>query len=375
MRIALLLLLLTASAAAAAPTAPSGGVQEPATSPTATARAAARIPRSVWGVGADDLQINPQSGLQCPARLGAYRRDRVYAYDGAGLDVDCNYVAQGRRITLYLTRLDGADLGRIYDNAKTSLVKVGAELHPQLLAEGPRQDEGFSWRMALYGEDGGLHSSLWVGELDGWLVQYRATYPGDDDASIQADLSVFSHQIRASAGAHLDLCARSEAKPGVGKRIDTKDAATDAAMSGILMASAALAAEDGKAKPAAATTWCFAKAIAVGQHGFIAWRAVDGAGADGNAVRITPLTLDDPPALDIALDPAGAQIDSELGRPPRWTASWRRGPKTWVFAFYDGRPDLDDAARLTDDILAGKAHALSSYDSASHAVTISTPSK
>jgi hypothetical protein len=375
MRAMILGLLLAAGAASAEPTAPPSGPAAPSSSATATAREVARVPRSVWSSGADDLQISPQSGLQCPAQLGGYRRSDVHAYDGAGLDIHCNYLAAGREITVYMTRLNGADLRAVYDGAKASLLKVGDRAHPRLLDEGERRDEGFTWMMALYGEDDDVHSSLWMAQMDGWMVQYRATYRGEDDAHMAAELSAFSRQVRASAGAHLDLCAKSTAETGKGRRVAGKDASADAMMSGILMAGAQAAVEDGKGKPVAPPTWCFDRVLDVGPHGFVEWRAVNADGGDGRAMHITPMTIGDPPVLEIALDPLAALIDAETGKSPRWTATMNRGSKTWVFAFYDGRPDPADAARLMDDILAGKVHALSSYDVDGRAITLSLPPK
>ena len=110
-------------------------------------------PLSVWRPIEAGAFENPQSGLICPAKLGAYGRTNMQVYDSYGFDVSCNYLSGRTDITVYLTRRSGQGTDAAMAEAKRELLDVRAALHPQAIADSPSVDAGLNWVEALYSLD------------------------------------------------------------------------------------------------------------------------------------------------------------------------------------------------------------------------------
>lgn len=110
---------LAVALAAASPTDP----VPPSASTTVAAPDQSRRPEpeSIWRPGADGGFEHLQSGLQCPAASGDFRRDHVTAFNPWGTDVSCGYGGHGAVITLYLTRATG--LEEAFSGAKASIME------------------------------------------------------------------------------------------------------------------------------------------------------------------------------------------------------------------------------------------------------------
>ena len=301
------LILWLAAGAALADTPPN------ASAASAQTTAAQTPPLSIW-VPEKDGYRHLQSGLVCPASLLGYRRTETSFFDDYGLDVGCNYAGHGRGVTLYLTRRAGSGIDAAMAEAKRELLQFGADKHPQTLGNKTSTANGLNWMVALYGEDGGAHSGIWIADLDGWTLEFRATYPAADEEATIADLAAFADAAKASAGPTLDACSKSQTPQRRGTLITDQKANEGAAMMTSILGGAALAAaadpknkDDVKEEP---LFWCPEAPLQSGAHGMLFWRAVKADGSDGRSDKISLMTRDEPPVLMLSGDSLAGLVEA-----------------------------------------------------------------
>lgn len=340
-----------------------------------------KYPRSVWRLNDDRTVEHLQSGLLCHREVFTFRAQSLQTYDRYGLDVSCGYGDGQSVLTVYLTHAGpDIDLGAIYAAGKAAILKVGTQKHPMLLSEDKPGDGGLGWMRATFGEDGGMRTSLWMARLrPDWIVQYRATYPEAREASVFAALREILAQVQASPGERLKLCAAHPAPDRAGVLVtDPQAQKTQAAMTSILEGAAAAQAQSGKPPPdAAPAAWCAEGPASAGGIPMLFWRGVRADGSDARMDRLTAMTMGPAPELDIGLDSTAALVAGGAAKgapaPERWTAETHLGAQTWIFAYFDGRPDAAAAAALFADVLHGKARPIGGYSGDRGQVTISTP--
>ena len=332
-------------------------------------------PLSVWRLGDDGSAEHLQTGLRCPAALGDFRQVGTTTYDGFGLDVSCGYNAAGAAITVYLTRMGGLEAA--FTGAKQSLVERAQAKHPSLVSDGKAPSGGLDWLRAEYQEDGGVRSDIWMTEVRGWVLKYRATYPAADAEAVSAKLATLTDLVRASAGARLDLCARSSRPERRGKELRDKSRTAELGLMGALLGSVAqAAAKDAKAAPAQPIVFCVEEPLAAKDNHLLSWRGVMPDGQDAHVDRLTPMTVGVPPALETALDSMGNLIVAERSgskAPERWMATMEAGGKTSIYAYYDRRPSAETLAPLMARILDGKAQPIGGYSVDGKNLNITVP--
>ncbi len=338
-------------------------------------------PLSVWRTDDAGAVEHLQSGLTCPQTLAGYARGRIMLFDGYGLDVGCNYGRGKTLITLYLTRRTGAGVDAALTQAKRELLQMSAERRPQLISENRSREADLDWVTTLYSEDGGLHSGIWMADLDGWTLEYRVTYPATDDATVTADLKPFTAMIQKSAGARLGLCARSQPPQRRGAAVsDRKELEKSVAMSGLLGAAAIGATLDAatneKTGATTPTTWCVEAPVEKADYHMLFWRGVDASGADVRSDRISVMSDVLPPTLVIAPDGLpGLANDASKTKPPRWIATLEDDDRVLIFGYFNGRPAPAAVSDLFGDILANKAKPIGGYSVKDKNVTIIMPPK
>lgn len=334
MRGLLLAALLAATPALAAPTGDAPSEQ---------------LPLSVWRLTAEGPE-HLQSGFRCPPRIGDLERAGVTTYDGFGLDVSCGWNSKRSVITVYLTR--GVALDKAYESAKAALMSHNEARAPRLIAERQVSMGGLDWRRADYRLDAASESAIWMADLHGWILEYRATYPEDAAQAVEDQLRAVTDLVLATAGARLDLCGRAEPPERAGREVKPTRAA----------------AGDTAAGPGPAPTFCVEKAWSGEGLNLLFWRGVAADGSDARVDRLTPMTMDAPPALESRLDETGTQVGRE-----RWAATITQGAQTSIFAYYEGRPSAETLRPLLVGILRGKARPIGGYSVDGKAVSAETP--
>lgn len=336
------------------------------------------LPLSVWRAAGPDRVEHLQSGLVCPAKIDRYTRTRLEFFDKFGLDVGCNYAAPTTDITLYMTRRSGAGLDDAMAEAKRELLQMGAARNPKFVSETRSQANGLDWTTALYSEDGGLHTSIWIADLDSWTFEYRVTNPAGDDAAVGLELKTISALVRGSAGARLALCGKSPPPERPARAPYTpEDARAASMMTSILGGAAVAAVAQGKQAPEPPPSWCAEGMITKEGHNMLFWRAVNADGSDGRSDQITLMTQEAPPTLDISADSLASFVE-DVGKgsnkPLRWVATLKAGEQTLIFGYFEGRPSQDAASDLFARILDGKAKPVGGYGAKGKNITITLPS-
>jgi hypothetical protein len=333
-------------------------------------------PLSVWRpLDGGDLE-HLQSGLTCPSTFAGYRRTQIDLYDHAGLDVSCNYAADQRDLTVYLTRRAGSSVADALTEAKRELFQVRAAMAPTPISETRSKAGGLDWVIALYSLNNGLHTGIWMADLDGWTVEYRASYQASAEDQVLADIGALTAMVQRSAGARLDLCARSPSPTRGGAVVTDQKALSQAAlMTGLLGGGAMAAAADGKPIQAPApVTWCVEQPIPNGGGTLLYWRGVKDDGGDARTDRLTPMTVGPPPALVVAPDELANLVALAQAHAGRWVATIDGGDQIRVFGYFTDRPSPELLTGLFNDIASGKAKPLVGYGARGKSVTISMPS-
>jgi hypothetical protein len=352
----------------------------------ASARATEAPAQSVWRPSAGGYE-HLQTGLICPTQLAGYRRTEVVTFDDYGLDVGCNYSIGTAALTFYLTRRDGpGGLEAAIADAKRDLLQAGAPRHAQLISETASVEGDLKWDIALYAEDGDLHSAIWIADLFGWTFEYRATYPASEEARTVADIRTITTGIRSGAGARLQLCARAPQPARPGKAVtDAAQIKAAAMMSSILGGAIQEAAEEQKGKPDEASaldappTWCVERATTRDGFPMVFWRGVRDDATNALDDRITLATQDHPPVtLDVSAGGLAGLIEAESkkdDKPEQWTASLHNGDQVLIFGYFAGRPSADLVADLFARVLSGKQKPVGGYSAKGKTITIIAPEK
>ena len=328
-------------------------------------------PQSIWTRAADGTLEHQQSGLRCPRRLGPLQRHGTRIYDGYGLDVSCGYSANGVVITVYLTRGVAADPG---------LAEAKAQLEnrspAKLLFEGRAPQGGLDWRKAEYQlGDGEIRSDIWIAELHGWGVKYRATYPAGEAAFAARELAALTEAVQASAGKRLAVCAKAASPARQGVRVtDAKQLGEVSVRSGLLGAIALAGQKHKGAEPSDPPTFCVEDPVE--NTRFLFWRGARANGADAEVDRLTGMTMGPPPVLEVARDGLGDLVQAEASGkagPQHWTAAVTQDGRTMIFGYFEGRPSPEQLAPLMQEIVTGKATPITAYSVEGRDVNVSVP--
>jgi hypothetical protein len=336
-------------------------------------------PLSVWRNNAAAVPEHLQSGLVCPATFRGYNRTNLHIYDGFGLDVSCNYQADHSDITVYLTRRTDTDLQAAVDQAKREFLQVRtAEYHPQFVSTTHPTDGGLAWTVLLYADDYDLHDGIWLADLGGWTLEYRATYRKDIEVQAVADIDAMTAAVLASAGPRLTACAKQPPPARIGVPITDAKAAQEAAeetatLGGIY----AIAAADPKIKkePAAPTLWCAEATFPNDKLPVLFWRGVHPDGSDAQTDRVTLMTQGDPPEMTVAGDALAALAEQARPGSATWAARVVTGDMTRIYAMFKGRPAPSALAAVFVDALSGHRAPLTGYGAKGSKITIELPPK
>jgi hypothetical protein len=158
----------------------------------------------IWRMAESGDARHVQSGLACPLEFLGYSRHDLHVYDGKGFDVSCDYARSGADATVYLTRFQPTvPIDKLFADAEGSFLRIRASANPQLRREFHPTDGGLTWDAAIYDDDHGMSDMIWIGDLDGWMLEYRLTYRTADEDQAFADLAAWTDAVKASAGAQL----------------------------------------------------------------------------------------------------------------------------------------------------------------------------
>ncbi len=142
----------------------------------------------------DAPMVHAASGFSFPARIGAFERGQVIQYTQEGDDVSVGYdeAQSGIVATLYVYPTRGRSLGEEFSGRQREV--NGSYPTVDLVSTGkaqvtPRHQPAMQAIYLLVAELGGkprkLRSELLVAQAGKWFVEYRISYPAENQAAAQ----------------------------------------------------------------------------------------------------------------------------------------------------------------------------------------------
>ena len=256
-----------------------------------------------------------------------------------------------------------------------SYLELRANLHPQHISDTSPSDGPLKWQVALYGDDIG-RDGIWIADLSGWTLEFRSTYRASSEADTLADIAAMTQVVLRSAGAHLDLCAKTPPPLRNGEPIRDAKADKDSAMMGAILGGAILAAgtNGGEALPAAPVTWCAEQPLRLGNTDALFWRGVHDDGSDAETDRVTGMTFGNPPTLAVGTDAMTNLVEGQSGGSPKWSATMADAEHTRIYGYFTGRPPPEALSALFADIASGKANPHIGFGVKGTSISIELPS-
>jgi hypothetical protein len=329
--------------------------------------------KSIWQVDDKGAIIHLQSGLSCDPENNTFRRTDVRAYKPTGLDVSCNYIdAWKTLITLYLTRREHNSLADDFAEAEREMLRVSPDASPL-----PSSGETGGLRSALYRRSGGsIKEGIFIGDISGWTLEYRATWTNDEDATVFAEVAALTTRARESAGGHLERCAKSSVPARDGVAVASDKSAMNVAFTASAMVEAL--PDSGKFTPDPAirpVEWCVETSITDADQTMLLWHGLNEMGTTVEADRATLMTTENPLVLESYADPEFNKIETELKRTdtPIYTVTRANGDDVDVVDYFSRRPDGVTLAHLASDLLSHKVHVTARYNAKTKSIIFATP--
>ena len=338
--------------------------------------------KSIWHIADNGDAVHWQSGLRCDSTVEGFRRTNVYAYKPNGLDVSCNYLDSKRSlITIYLTRRENDTLSDDFEEAKRELTQAMPDA--STLQSQPNQliASDLSWVQILYSrQDGKIREGIWIADMDGWTLEYRATYATENEQSVFGEISALTKLARQSAGARLTLCAKAPVPIRNGTIVTDQNQIMQVLI--LIGGTAIAAAKAGHDQHLSVRTrtWCVEGPVGSSNPTLLLWHAVYDDGTEASADKITPVSADEASPLMSELDPTLNLVlalgnDGKPNAASQWVVSLEDKDHTWILAIYNDRPSEVDLSQLANDAINNKAKPLGGYGSDGKNFTISVPAK
>lgn len=326
--------------------------------------------KSIWRIDAAGEATHAQSTFVCPARIGTFNGGKATVHDSFGLDVSCSFdLPNAARVTVFLTKRTGQSLQDDFNATRAAIVayRSGQEL-TETTAEtlaGPTAFLSTSYDL----DDGNAATAVWMTDLAGWTLKYRAFYVQRARTDTIEALAKITGQARATAGAHLAACAA--ATPIVRNGIEIKDRELTRRLSLIAGMSEQSGTESVTPLPKH-ERWCVENKIEAREAPMLYWRNIANSGADGPVDRLTLMTEEEPPTWLISANAAASMLVDARDGPGALIHQLTepRDGKVFMFAYYRGRPSLTTLAPLVRSIIAGQVRPVAKYDPATNTVTL-----
>jgi hypothetical protein len=335
------------------------------------------IPHSIWRFDDNNDATHLQTGLVCSATSGDFKRIELRFYKASGLDVSCNYRdSEKTLVTLYMTRRGTESVADDFKSAKQELTQVTPSAQPLPDTDQKAFASDMKWSTLLYSEQGGqVHSGIWITDLHGWTLEYRATYAAANEATALSEMAALTNLAEKTAGGVLATCEKSGVPERSGILIADKDAMQQALVLASVLGAVTPDKDEHPQSAPRSVTWCPETEITSSGYRMLLWHGAFEDGSDASADRITPEILEDPPALEAAPDQLGSIVQNELkgGKANNWTAKIDNGKRTWLFGLFSGRPSGEALGALMFDITHGKAKPIGGYSASGKDISIQLP--
>lgn len=358
-----IIVFAAAAVIAITPTDPPAVAHEQTNTPFLELAAQPDPPKSIWRQESSGDGVHAQSTLVCPAKVAGFDRSLLAPFDNFGFDVGCNFDRAGARVTLYLTRRTNRTLQDDLTAAQSAMKQNMTDVQPITGATAMPGTLG-----ALYARTDGTRTGVWVADVFGWTLKFRATFAVDRESDVLSAMSGLTARANDTAGKHLGACAAAPPVTRSGATITDKEQNDSLAMMAGILSATADAGE--KSAGAATQQWCAEEAAGDQEIPLLFWRNIKAAADGGPADRISLMTVGEPPMLISSGNPLLSEIEKDSGG-PIYELDAYQGTTAFVFAFFKGRPAAATLSPIAKDIFLGKRNPLVSYDTKSNTITIS----
>ncbi len=332
--------------------------------------------KSIWHVDAAGNATHTQSTLVCPARVGNFEGGNATVHDGFGLDVSCSFdLPKAARITVFLTKRSGHSLRGDFDATRAA---IAVHRPDQALSEkmadtlsGPPTFLSASYEL----DDGNAASGVWMADLSGWTLKYRAFFLENAHSETLEALAKLTEQVRTTAAVHLAACAAAQPVARSGVQIVDRELTRRLS----LIAGMSEQAGDENVTPLPKRErWCVEDKIDAREAPMLYWRNVANTGADGPVDRLTLMTEEEPPTWIISANATASMLVDARDGPGALIHQLTepRDGKVFMFTYYRGRPSLATLKPQVRSIIQGSIRPVAKYDPKTNTVTLpkaSTP--
>jgi hypothetical protein len=330
--------------------------------------------KSIWRVDNSGGAIHAQSTLTCPARIGAFEGGKATVHDSFGLDVSCSFdLPDAARITVFLTKRTSQSLQDDFNATRAAIAahKPDRDLSEQ---EAEKLNGPTTLLSASYDlDDGDAATAVWMADLAGWTVKYRAFYVDSARAQTIEALQKLLALVQTTADAHLAACAAAPPIARNGTPIVDRELARRLSL---IAGMSEQAGTENLTPSPPRERWCVEAKVDNREAPMLFWRNVANDGADGTTDRLTLMTEEEPPTWLVSANAAANMlVDAKDGPGPLiHQLTEPRNGKVFMFAYYRGRPSLATLAPLVRSIIAGQTKPIARYDPATNTVTLPKPS-
>jgi hypothetical protein len=196
------LLATTFSLAASTPAPPRASGPAPSTRP---ARPGSFEPKTI-PTEANKSYLHASTGFDFPFNVGAFRREKVVAFDEAGKNVAVGYADPSLKIilTLYVYPHYGLPADAHFKQVKGDIVRINAKATlvddgPVTIEQGAQKRDGLRAKYTFIGELAGVEQDL-VSEAylfvhGGNFVKFRLTYPATEQKTAKPRIDTFLQSL------------------------------------------------------------------------------------------------------------------------------------------------------------------------------------
>lgn len=341
------------------------------TAPGTFAAPSEKIPESIWRDASSSNAFHLQSTMTCPSSQGDFKRSKVVAFDGFGLDVGCNYEGpKDSTVTLYLTQRTKGSLQDHFQGAQQAIAQVqpGAKA---MSATPALAKDAAKWKSALYQvENGQVETGVWVKDVSGWTLKIRASYRKSERSKTLAAASAIVANAERTAGQHLAACAAAPRGKRAGTLITSKDELMSMSLMTVVMGGMVLP-EDKPSTPVEKPAWCLSGAVVKDGIPLELWSNLR-TGIAQPTDQITIMTVEASAPLEVGPEGLAALLDKKKSGKIVHSVTATQDGMFAVYGYFDDRPSLDALADFGAAIVSGKAQPLSSTKAGSNEINIHT---
>jgi len=209
-------------------------------------------------------------------------------------------------------------------------------------------------------------SGIWMTDLAGWTLFFRATYPTTRKSEAIAAMAVLAESVVSEVLPHLTNCAIAPEPGGNGKEI------TDVTLLMATVLTSAGLANIGKMQTET-PLWCATTGSEIDGVPILIWQ--NAASSAASPLLATVTSLEKSPSFELTSNPLVTAVVGGAHKEfkgPIYMLTVVGEKDVRLYAVFDGRPSYQELGQIVANVLLGKKNPFASYDAGGKHVTINT---